>query len=143
MRKVAYILGSWSLAMLGVRGVPGSDGPSPAGQAEASAQELFRQKVEPLLRVKCLGCHGDGEELDGDLDLRSRGAMLRGGKSGPALVPGRALASLIYQAVRRTDERVMPPKERPRLEPDEIAALKSWIEAGAPWASETGNTGNP
>ncbi len=87
-----------------------------------------------MLRTKCLGCHGDGEELDGELDLRTREAMLRGGKSGPALVPGRALASLIYQAVRRTDERVMPPRERPALEPAEIAALKTWIEAGAPWA---------
>ena len=69
--------------------------------------------------------------------------MLRGGKSGPALVPGGALASLIYQAVRRTDERVMPPKDRPPLEPEEIAALKTWIEAGAPWVAESGNTGNP
>ena len=85
-----------------------------------------------MLRVKCLGCHGDGEELDGDLDLRSREAMLRGGKNGPVLVPGDPVASSIYQAVRRTDERAMPPKDRPRLSDDEIADLKRWIEEGAP-----------
>jgi hypothetical protein len=85
-----------------------------------------------MLRTKCLGCHGDGEELDGDLDLRTREAMLRGGKSGPALYPGDPLRSPIYQAVRRTDERAMPPKERPRLSAEEIADLKAWIEAGAP-----------
>jgi hypothetical protein len=85
-----------------------------------------------MLRVKCLGCHGDGEELDGDLDLRTREAMLRGGKNGPVLVPGNVEASLIYQAVRRTDDRVMPPKDRARLGAEEIDALKRWIEAGAP-----------
>jgi hypothetical protein len=85
-----------------------------------------------MLRAKCLGCHGDGEELDGDLDLRGREAMLRGGKSGPALVPGDPVRSAIYQAVRRTDERAMPPKERARLSAAEIADLREWIEAGAP-----------
>jgi hypothetical protein len=117
-----------SLAAPGAGVVHGRDGPPPGTTAEA----LYRQRVEPILRVKCLGCHGDGEELDGDLDLRSREAMLRGGKSGPALVPGNPLASPLYQAVRRTDERAMPPKERPRLSADEIADLRRWIEVGAP-----------
>ena len=112
MRGDAWLIGAWLLATLGTTIVPGSDLPSPSDPALGRARELFRQRVEPMLRVKCLGCHGDGEELDAELDLRSREAMLRGGKSGPALVPGNALASLIYQAVRRTDERVMPPKDR-------------------------------
>ncbi len=133
MKRARWVLSPWLLLTPGMGLADGSDEPSSARPEQARARELFRQRVEPMLRVKCLGCHGDGEELDGELDLRSREAMLRGGKSGPALVPGGALASLIYQAVRRTDERVMPPKERARLDPEEIAALKSWIEAGAPW----------
>jgi mono/diheme cytochrome c family protein len=114
--------------------VLGLDEPFPGEPARARARDLFRRRVQPMFQAKCLGCHGDGEELEGALDLRNREAMLRGGKSGPALVPGDALASLIYQSVRRTDERMMPPKDRERLAPAEIDALKAWIEAGAPWA---------
>jgi mono/diheme cytochrome c family protein len=116
------------------RDVLGLDEPFPGEPARARARDLFRQRVQPMLQAKCLGCHGDGEELEAALDLRNREAMLRGGKCGPALVPGDPLASLIYQSVRRTDERMMPPKDRERLSPEEINALRSWIEAGAPWA---------
>jgi hypothetical protein len=136
-------LGAWlpaMLAMLATPAVPAADEPpSPQGDpARARAEEIFRQQVRPMLEGRCLNCHGDGEELEGDLDLRSRLAMIRGGKSGPALVPGNALASLIYQSVRRTDEKMMPPKDRERPRPEEVAALRSWIEAGAPWGSEGG-----
>jgi mono/diheme cytochrome c family protein len=130
MSTAAWLLAALALTSFGAQGSAGSDGSSPDAQARGRA--LYQQRVEPMLRVKCLGCHGDGEELDGDLDLRSREAILRGGKSGPALYPGDPLASPIYQAVRRTDERAMPPKERPRLSAEEIADLKAWIEAGAP-----------
>ena len=130
MRRAFWIGSAVLLATLGTKAVPGCDEPSASDPAQARARALFRQSVEPMLRVKCLGCHGDGEELDAELDLRNREAMLRGGKNGPALVPGNARASFIYQAVIRSDERVMPPKERERLAPAEIAALKTWIEAG-------------
>ncbi len=138
MRGNSWLIGAWLLATLGTTIFAGSDDPSPSDPALGRGRELFRQRVEPMLRVKCLGCHGDGEELDAELDLRSREATLRGGKSGPALVPGKALASLIYQAVRRDDERVMPPRDRAPLAPEEIASLRAWIEAGAPWAPEPG-----
>ena len=134
MRAAAWLRTVLALTALGLetRGSADSDGPSPDAQAQARGRALYQQRIEPMLRTKCLGCHGDGEELDGDLDLRTREAMLRGGKSGPALYPGDPLVSPIYQAVRRTDERAMPPKERPRLSAEEIADLKAWIEAGAP-----------
>ena len=99
-------------------------------------RELFRQRVRPMLEAKCLGCHGDGEELEGALDLRNREAMLRGGKSGPALRPRQLPRSLIYQTLLRTDERMMPPKDRDRLSAEEIDALKTWIDDGAPGAPD-------
>jgi mono/diheme cytochrome c family protein len=137
MRVATWRIGTLLLALLGTRVVPGSDEPAPVdpvqSQARSRARELFRQRVYPTLQARCLGCHGDGEELEGALDLRSRDAMLQGGKNGAALVPGNPLASPIYQSVRRTDEKMMPPKDKERLTPEEIAALKTWIEAGAPW----------
>jgi mono/diheme cytochrome c family protein len=133
MRLAFWGLRIGLLAALAARGIAGPEEPRGGDPALDRAREIFRQQVRPMLQGKCLSCHGDGEELEGDLDLRSREAVLRGGKSGPAMVPGRALASLIYQSLRRIDEKRMPPKERERVTPDEIDALKNWIEAGAPW----------
>jgi len=109
------------------------DGPHPALSHDEAAQ-LFTRQIGPLLRKKCLGCHGDGKELEGDLDLRSRQAMLRGGATEePALAPGDPEKSLLFQAVLRTGDLAMPPKERNRLSEDEIESLQHWIAAGAPW----------
>jgi hypothetical protein len=113
----------------------GSEDPFPGEQSRERARDLFRRRVYPMLQAKCLGCHGDGEELEAALDLRTREAMLQGGKGGPALVPGDPGNSLLYQSLLRTDERMMPPKDRDRLEADEVKAVMTWIEAGAPWAS--------
>jgi mono/diheme cytochrome c family protein len=135
MRVASGLIGACLLYILGAGPLSGLEEPFPGDPARAQAREEFRRHVYPLLRAKCLGCHGDGEELEGELDLRSREATLRGGKSGPAMVPGNPLGSLIYQSVRRGDERKMPPKDRDPLTPDEIRALRTWIEAGAPWAA--------
>jgi len=97
------------------------------------ADDLFNQQIAPLLRTKCQGCHGDDPKLRGGLDVRSRAALLKGGASGPAVAPGDAARSLLYQSVLRTGELVMPPKESARLTPAEMAVLKTWIDAGAAW----------
>ncbi|MGE3806274.1 MAG: PSD1 and planctomycete cytochrome C domain-containing protein [Gemmataceae bacterium] len=101
--------------------------------AEPAAEDLFRRRVQPMLQLKCLGCHGEEKKLRGGLDLRTRAAMLKGGDSGPALVPGNAEKSPLYQAILRTGDVVMPPKESVKLTAEETADLKKWIEAGAPW----------
>ncbi|QDU63321.1 Planctomycete cytochrome C [Planctomycetes bacterium Pan216] len=97
----------------------------------------FTLKVLPLLKAKCLGCHGgDTEDVQGGLDVRSRAALIKGGESEePALVPGDPEASPLYQAIR-WDGLEMPPKENDRLTEAQIAMVKSWIVAGAPWPDE-------
>jgi mono/diheme cytochrome c family protein len=109
-----------------------------ADDKDRAATELFLGKVAPLLKTRCLACHGDdAQKLKGGLDLRSREAMLKGGESGePALEPGRPDDSLLYLAVTRDDPTLaMPPKENDKLAAEEVAAIRSWIEAGAPWAA--------
>ncbi len=103
------------------------------GQPAASAEDTFLRRVQPLLKQKCLGCHGDDAKLRGNLDLRTRQAMLKGGDSGPALVPGDPERSLLYQAVLHTSDLKMPPKKEAQLTPAETTSLKDWIAAGAPW----------
>ena len=49
--------------------------------------ELFERKVRPLLHAQCLKCHGPEKQKAG-LRVDSRAALLKGGDSGPAVVPG-------------------------------------------------------
>src|SRR5688500_7833179 len=59
-----------------------------AADSIASADlEFFEKEIRPLLIQRCYECHAD-EKQKGGLRLDSRPATLRGGASGPALVPG-------------------------------------------------------
>jgi cytochrome c553 len=91
----------------------------------------FQDRIWPLLESRCVKCHGV-EKQKGDLRLDSREAALRGGETGPALVPGKPEESLLIKLVHHADkDRTMPPKEK--LKEKEIALLETWIKAGAPW----------
>ena len=95
---------------------------------------LTQEDVLPILFTRCVVCHG-GREKKGGLDLRTRRAMLKGGKSGPAIVPGKPDASLL---VKKIHDRDMPPPKllvdfgiRP-VEAGEFETIRGWIAAGAP-----------
>ena len=99
--------------------------------AAAPAADLsFSQDVAPILQSKCLSCHGEGE-LMSQLDLRTREGMLRGGVRGPALVPGRAAESRVYQLISGKQAPAMPLGGA--LSADEISTLERWINEGASW----------
>jgi mono/diheme cytochrome c family protein len=103
--------------------------------AEPMDGKLFRD-VQPLLKAKCLACHGDDpQDLKGQLDLRTRAAALKGGESGaPALVPGDPAKSPLFVAVTWRDANLqMPPKENDRLTALQIELVRTWIAADAPW----------
>jgi hypothetical protein len=99
---------------------------SPAGG------ELFEMKVRPVLVESCHSCHSAGaRKLKGGLLLDSREAMLKGGDSGPAVVPGKPEESPLYQAISRTGELTpMPPTGR--LPAPVVREIRRWIEIGAP-----------
>ncbi len=100
-------------------------------------EQIFAFQIHPLLVTKCFSCHGaDPKAIEGELDLTTRSAMLKGGASGePGLFPGSANESPLFLAVGRESDSwgVMPPKESERLTAEEIAFLKKWIDAEAPW----------
>ena len=109
-----------------------------ANAVEVPTDVLFARKIQPLFKVKCLTCHGDDpEKLKGDLDMRTRAGLLKGGESEePALIPGKAMASPLYLAVTRAHEddwSAMPPKENDKLSAEQIGYIEEWITAGAPW----------
>src|SRR5688572_17758442 len=102
-----------------------------ATYAGIEAGQHFSEKVRPLLESRCITCHGP-DKVKGNLRMDSRAALLKGGDSGPALVPGKPSESLLLQAVLHTKKDLeMPPKEK--LTATEIAILERWIIDGAPW----------
>ena len=111
-------------------------GPWAARAADSDAERLFAVDVKPLLAEKCFACHGgDPTAILGELDLTSRESMLLGGASSKqVLVPGNAVASLLYEAVSRSNPKLqMPPKENDRLTEEQIWKIRDWINAAAPW----------
>ncbi len=94
--------------------------------------EFFEKKVRPLLVQHCYSCHSaDAKKVRGGLLLDSRPGLLKGGDSGPAVVPGAPRQSLLVRAVRHADESLkMPPKGK--LSAREIGDLETWVKMGAP-----------
>src|SRR6478672_2984592 len=90
-----------------------------------------------VLETKCATCHGSARMSD--LDLRERDTILKGGKRGPAIVPGKAGDSLLYKAVRREGELQMPPGKG-ALTAAEVNAIRDWINSGAKWTTATPKT---
>lgn len=94
--------------------------------------EFFERQVRPILVARCFECHSDKtEKPKGNLRLDSRSGALKGGDTGPAIVPGKAKDSLLVDAINYGELYQMPPKNK--LPAEEIAALTKWIESGAPW----------
>src|SRR5215472_14358919 len=112
-----------------------------AGAFVASAQvanekiEFFESRIRPVLATNCYGCHTDSKL--GGLRVDSRVALLEGGKSGPAIVPGRPDESLLIKAIKQVDPKLKMPMGGARLKDSEIADLRYWIQAMAAfWPTE-------
>jgi hypothetical protein len=102
--------------------------PAWAAGPQGSSPPTFEHDVRPILKVHCLHCHGEGDEREGNLDLRLRRFMAEGGDGGPAIAPGKPHTSLLYQRVKDGE---MPPGDK-RLSVVELATIERWIAAGAP-----------
>jgi len=112
-------------------------------QPGPASAEFFEAKVRPVLAASCFDCHTDQQY--GGLRLDSRDGMLKGGTSGPAIVPGDPEKSLLIQAVRQTSDKLKMPKGG-RLKPEEVDALVEWVRGGAQWpayAASAASAGKP
>jgi len=101
-----------------------------AAEAKGSpGDEFFENKVRPVLATQCGTCHQ--ERSAGGLQMSSQESLLKGGVSGPAIVPGDPEKSLLIQAVHQTGTLKMP--KGGKLSPEEVDALSEWVKMGAPW----------
>lgn len=117
-----------------------------ARAADPDPQEgakFFRDKIAPVLERQCYECHSArATKVRGGLWLDSRAAILKGGDTGPAVVPGKSEESLLIQAIRHEDGLEMPPK-KPKLSDQTIADFVTWVGMGAPDPRNSPETANP
>jgi len=100
--------------------------------AQKEDYTFFEQKIRPILSSHCYSCHSkSAEKIKGGLLLDSKADSLKGGVTGPAIVPKNPEKSLILKALAYKDSDLqMPPKEK--LSDYVLADFEKWIKMGAP-----------
>ena len=99
-----------------------------------SKEGTSQWEVLPVLQLRCVVCHGK-QVAEAGLDLRTRESILKGGSSGPAIIPGNPTESLLLKRIHAGE---MPPKRRiveasiKVITSTEIKKLENWIAQGAP-----------
>lgn len=92
----------------------------------------FETQIRPLLKARCVECHGGDSQHNG-LRLDAKKFALEGGDSGPVILPGKSDESeLIHRVTSESEFEVMPPKGEQLTEP-QITLLRTWIDQGADW----------
>ena len=102
-----------------------------AAPADKSPTGLtFERDIRPILKARCFHCHGEEEDVEGNLDVRLRRFLEKGGDSGPAIVPGKPGESPLVERIRSGE---MPPveDESKKVTPAELKLIEQWITQGA------------
>lgn len=86
----------------------------------------FSQQIAPIFQGRCVGCH-QTKSAKGQFNLETYQALMKGGESGPAILPGdTGQSSLVTMLVEGT-----MPKDAEPLTPDQIDVVKRWVALGA------------
>jgi len=104
---------------------------TPVTLATGNETVSFAKTIAPILLANCQGCHIDSQQASGGLRMDTFAQLMRGGDSGPVIVPSKVLESLLVQKVKGEAGDRMPAGGRPALKPDEIAAIETWIREGS------------
>jgi WD40 repeat protein len=100
----------------------------------AAGTKVEYATVAKILQKNCLACHS-GTKAENSLVMESPQAMIKGGDSGPAIVPKKSAESMLFKLAAHHDDPVMPPRDNKvnaaNLTPDELGLLKAWIDQGA------------
>lgn len=100
---------------------------SPALLAQAEEPLTFEKHVRPILKAQCFHCHGEDGETKGGLDVRLARFLVKGGKTGAAIVPGKTAESHLLELIKKGEM----PKEKAKLPHKQIAIIEQWIAQGA------------
>lgn len=106
-------------------------GPVKVIDLKRTSPVVYEKEVEPIFYKKCIACHS-GPVKEGNLDLGSYEGLVKGGKRGSPILPGKGNDSLIIKLLGRTEHKpFMPPRGEPPVVPEEMALVKLWIDQGA------------
>src|SRR5258705_6608634 len=107
--------------------------------SDGAGISFFENRIRPQLIEHCYECHSAAaKKLKGGLKLDNNEDLLKGGNSGPAIVPGHPEESLLIKAVRQVDKDLsMPPSKegKKKLAGAVIEDLARWVKMGAPYPS--------
>lgn len=102
-----------------------------AAEITAEGRDFFENRIRPVLASECYECH-DGNKSKGGLRLDYKEALLAGGDSGAAIVPGDVEKSLLIKSIAHTDEDLKMPKKGAKLDSKVLADFIQWVKMGAP-----------
>jgi len=100
------------------------------------AAALWSSKVQPIFDANCTKCHGLIQQKSG-LELDSPESVMKGGKEGAVVVPGKPEKSRLYQYLASDSDPHMPPKKQ--LNDVQREAVREWIAAMATRMAKPGN----
>ncbi|MDB6058045.1 MAG: hypothetical protein JWO95_1889 [Verrucomicrobiales bacterium] len=95
----------------------------------------FKNEVKPIFEASCIRCHGRGRSKGG-LQIDSRETLLKGGDSGPSIVPGKSGESDLIALVAGVDPDSVMPKKGTKLTAAQVGVLRAWIDQGATWDAD-------
>lgn len=102
-----------------------------AGSWSSAADVDYLRDIKPVLAARCYSCHGALKQKAG-LRLDTAERMQAAGEDGPVLIPGDPKGSRLFARLTTSDEHERMPLEAAPLKPEQIAAIRLWIIAGAP-----------
>lgn len=94
----------------------------------------FHRDVLPIFQTACIGCHNAQSPASG-LSLASYAELMKGGRSGVPLAPGKGAESRLVQMLAGTVKPQMPPGGM--LKSSDIETIRRWIDAGAKQDAQT------
>ena len=90
----------------------------------------YSKHIEPLFENRCMVCH-KGSIIEGKYDMSTYEGVMKGGKRGVAVVPGKSDQSNLFLFCSRQKKPMMPPKSEEPCTSEEVTLIKHWIDQGA------------
>ncbi|NBV85232.1 MAG: DUF1549 domain-containing protein [Verrucomicrobia bacterium] len=139
--SLSVFAGLGALALLNhAPGVQAAVTAAAAPEVTPEQRDFFENKIRPIFAETCMECHSNEKGKNkGSFSMDSREEMLKGGETGPSIIPGNAKGSTLIKAVLWEDDLQMPPKKK--LSPEQIEDLKKWVTMGAPDPRDPSKTG--
>ncbi len=132
-RKMRFVVRSiFLIALLAISS--GSFAATPIAVIKRETPVNFQRDILPILQKNCLACHSSSE-ANGELNLENPAAILKGGDSGPAVIPRNSKDSFLLQVASHAEEPIMPPEDNDvaaaALTSEQLGLIKLWIDQGA------------